>query len=213
MTQATLQRRPVGTQESARHGGSGTPGALIAAKRRIEAMIQDAVWAGLLPEHFLETRLTAVIEAATTTYLSALDGDEQATAKLYVQKAAQAADEAWQQTIERLQGPGVTDPIPQTPRLCLSGMKTATTWTSQRPGRADSVRPSFSRLTDRTLFRRLKNTLFSEGAWQQVTGIEDLCHTQGSHKWLCHLDACAGSVLTPHDFVSRPAATLTNFFF
>ena len=33
-----------------------------------------------------------------------------ATGKLYVQKAAQAADEAWQQTIGGLQGPSVTNP-------------------------------------------------------------------------------------------------------
>ena len=56
-------------------------------------MIQDAVWAG-----------------PTSTYLSALDDDDQATAKLYVQKAAHAADEAWQETSGGLQGPGVTNP-------------------------------------------------------------------------------------------------------
>ena len=32
-------------------------------------------------------------------------------------------------------------------------------------------------------------------------GIEDWCHTHVSHKWPCHLDARAGSVLVPHDFV------------
>ena len=106
-------------------------GALIAAKLRIQAMIQDAVWAGPLPQH-LETRLTTVIEAATSTYLSAHDDDEQATAKLYVQKAAQAADGSKQS--------GVSN----TPALTL-GMITAMTWTSQRPGRADSVRRSSKR--------------------------------------------------------------------
>ena len=50
--------------------------------------------------------LTEVIETATYTCLSAVDSDEQATAKLHVQKAAQAADEAWQQTIAGLQGLG-----------------------------------------------------------------------------------------------------------
>ena len=72
----------------------------MAAKARIQAMIQamiqDTVRAGLLPEHLLETRLTLVIETATSTHFSALDDDEQATAKLYVQKAALAADEALQ---------------------------------------------------------------------------------------------------------------------
>ena len=43
-------------------------------------------------------------------YLSALDDEDQA--KLYVQKAAQAADEAWQQTSGGLQGPNVVYPTP-----------------------------------------------------------------------------------------------------
>ena len=73
-------------------------------------MIRDAVWAGLLPEQILETRLTADIETATSTNLSALDSHKEATAKLYVQKAAQAADEAWQQTVGGMQGPGVANP-------------------------------------------------------------------------------------------------------
>ena len=42
--------------------------------------------------------------------LEALDGDEKATAKLYIQKAAQAADESWQQTVQGHSGPTVTNP-------------------------------------------------------------------------------------------------------
>ena len=57
-------------------------------------MSQDAVAAGLLPKQPLETRLAAVIETATSTYLGGLDDEGTATAKLIVQKAAQAADEA-----------------------------------------------------------------------------------------------------------------------
>ena len=57
------QRRPVRNwvQKSAHLG------ALIAAKPRIHGMIRDAVWAGLLPEQILETRLSEVIETATST--------------------------------------------------------------------------------------------------------------------------------------------------
>ena len=46
------------------------------------------------PAHF--EALIAAKPPATTTYLEAFD---RATAKLYFQKAAQAADEAWQQTV------------------------------------------------------------------------------------------------------------------
>ena len=53
----------------------------------------------------LETHLAAVIETALSTCLNALDDEEKATAKLYVQKAAQAAEEAWQQIVGGLQGP------------------------------------------------------------------------------------------------------------
>ena len=48
------------------------------------------------------------------------------------------------------------------------------------------------------------------GAWQQVTRVEDLCHVQVSHKWLYHLDACAGSVLTPHDYNANVQKKLGN---
>ena len=101
MTQATTSAGQSGTgiKRARDIAAPAHVGALIAAKPRIQGMIRDAVWAGLLPEQILETRLSEVIQTATTTYLNGLDSDEQATAKLYVQKAAQAADEAWQQTI------------------------------------------------------------------------------------------------------------------
>ena len=73
-------------------------------------MIRDAVLAGLLPEQILEARFSEVIETATFTYLSTLDDEDKAMAKLCAQKAAQAADEAWQQTVSGLQGPGVANP-------------------------------------------------------------------------------------------------------
>ena len=68
---------------------------------------------------------------------------------------------------------------------------------------APQLQAQLSRLTDRTRLRSLKSTLLSKGAWLQVTRIEDLCHTQVSHKRLYHLDACAGSVLTPHNFITN----------
>ena len=50
------------------------------------------------------TCLDTAIEAAVTAYLDALDGAERASAKLYIQKAGQAADESWQGN-----GPTVTN--------------------------------------------------------------------------------------------------------
>ena len=84
-------------------------GALIAAKPRIQAMIQ-ARYSHSWPSIPLETRLDAVIETATSANFDSLDSEDQAMAKLHVQKAAQAADEAWQQTVDGHNGPVVTNP-------------------------------------------------------------------------------------------------------
>ena len=179
-------------------------------------MIQDAVWAGHLPEQILEARLSEVIETATSTYLSSLDSDEQATAKLYVQKAAQAADEAWQQTIGGLHGPGVTNPTIASLEHPGSASQDADSddmdFSAPRKSRlsAPQLQAQLSRLADRTRLRRLKDTLLSKGAWQQVTRIEDLCHAHVSHKWLYHLDACAGSILTPPDYITNVLKRLGN---
>ena len=95
-------------------------GALTAAKPHILAMTRDGVWAGFLPKPPLGTRLAAVAETTTSTNLGALAGEDQATAKLYVQKAAQAADDDWLQTVQGLQGAGVHHRIPRTSQLRLS---------------------------------------------------------------------------------------------
>ena len=58
-------------------------------------------------------------------------------------------------------------------------------WSATSPGHAAAS--AMARLTDRPRLRRLKSTLLSTGAWQQVTRIEDLCHMQVSHKGLYHL--------------------------
>ena len=70
MTQATLSADPSGIGYK-RARDIAAP----AAKPRIQAMVQDAVTAGLLPKQTLETRLAAVIETATSTYLGALDDE------------------------------------------------------------------------------------------------------------------------------------------
>ena len=75
------------------------------------------------------------------------------------------------------------------------------------PTRAPTRRSRLSapqlQASDSTRLRRLKQTVHTKGLWQQVTRIEDLCHTHVSHKWLIHLEACACSVLTPHDYITN----------
>ena len=115
-------------------------------------------------------------------------------------KATQASDEAWQQTVEGHNGSVVTNPT-------VSELEHSSS-ASQDDGDGDmdfssaprksrlsapQLQAQLSQLSDRTRLRRLKNTLFSKGAWQRATRIQDLCHTHVTHKWLYHLDACAGS--------------------
>ena len=88
--------------------------------------------------------MAAVIETALSTYLDALDDEDKATAKLYVQKAAQAADEARQ--LEDCRGLASQTRQSQPSNIPTPlGMKTVRTWTSQRPVKADSVRCSSKR--------------------------------------------------------------------
>ena len=88
------QASPGGYERARDIAGPAHFGTLMAATPRILAMIQDAVTAGLLPKQPSETHL----------------GEDQATAKFYIQKAAWAADEAWQQTAELHNRPVVTNP-------------------------------------------------------------------------------------------------------
>ena len=198
MVQATLSacQSGVGYIRARDSAAPAHLGALIAAKLRIQAMIQDAVSAGLLLQPPLEARLDAVIATATSTYLEALDDEDRATAKLYVQKAAQAADDAWQQTIGGHHGPSVTNPTMSDLEHSSSASQDEDSddmdFSAPRKSRlsAPQLQAQFSWLTDWTRLGRLKNTLLSKGAWQQVTRIEDLCHTHVSHKWLYHFAAC-----------------------
>ena len=70
----------------------------------------------LLPEKILEARLTEVIERATSTNLSTHVSGEQATAKLYVQKAAQAEGRSLAANNWRHWCQGVPKTWPSSPR-------------------------------------------------------------------------------------------------
>ena len=74
---------------------------------------------------------------------------------------------------------------------------------------APQLQAQLSLLSDRTRLQRLKHTLHTNGAWQ-VTRIEELCHAHVSHESLHHLDACAGSDLTPYDYITNVQKRLGN---
>ena len=125
MTQATLSagQSGIGYKRARDIAAPAHLGALTAAKPRIQEMIQDAITAGLLPKQPPETRPAAVIETAST-YLGALDDEDKAMAKLYVQKAVQAAEISvaannWRSTGTQRHKPESRSL--RTLQLCLSG--------------------------------------------------------------------------------------------
>ena len=73
-------------------------------------MILDGVTAGLLPKQPHRNTLGRSHRHSPLHLPGALDDKDKATAKLYVQKAVQAAEAAWQQTIGGLQKPHSISP-------------------------------------------------------------------------------------------------------
>ena len=133
-TQATLSagRSGFGYKRARDIAALAHLGALIATKPRI----QDGVTAGL-PKQPLDSRLAAVIETPLSTYLDALDDEDKprqsCTSRRRPRQQDEAADEAWQQTVD------CRDPASQTRQYQPSNIptpplrtRTATTWTSQR---------------------------------------------------------------------------------
>ena len=147
MTQATLSagqdpqtESGIGFKRARNVAAPANLGALIAAKPRVQGMIRDALWAGLPPKHPWGLALPRSSKQPPPP----ISAPSMTKIKLYVQKAAQAADEAWQQTMGGLQGPGVANPtIASLENPC--SRRTAMTRTSQRPGRAVSVGHSSKR--------------------------------------------------------------------
>ena len=164
-------------------------------------MIQDAATAERLSKHPLVARLDAIIEAATAVYLEALDGAEKPICKRQPRQPTHPGSKQLKGTMVQ------SSPIQQCQkmnrtalphRMMMMTPNTPVLHTEKGSSAHHSLQAQLSRLSDRTRLRRVKNTLHTKGAWQQVSRVEDLCHTHVSH-----LDACAGSVLTPHDYITN----------
>ena len=133
----------------------------MAAKPRIQGMIRDAVWAGLLPGQILEAGLSEVIEAATFAHPSELDSDEQATAKLYSQKLPRRQTKPGSKPSRdcRDRVPQTRPPHPWNAPAPPPKRRTPMTWTSQRrAGRAVSVGRSSKRSFHGSLIRLVSGT-------------------------------------------------------
>ena len=149
--------------------------ALIAAKPRMLDMIRDATAGGLLPEQPLPARLSTLIEFVDTAFLDAFDDSERPTARVYLQKAAQAADESWQQPVQGYNSPTVTNTtVPEFEQASQDDDDhSEPTFAPPRKSclSAPQLQAQLSLLSDRTQLRK-KHTLHTTGAWQQITRIE-----------------------------------------
>ena len=150
-------------------------------------MIQDAVTARLLPKQPLVTRLDAVIEAAAVC-LDAPDGVEKVTARLHTRgQPTLRTSPGSKQIKDKMAPPSRTQQCQKSSRVAPlhSTMMAArnSPFAPPRKSRLSAPQPQaqLSRLSDRTRLRRPKKTLFSKGAWQQVTRIGGLCRTHVSH--------------------------------
>ena len=179
----------------------------MAAQLWIRALIHDTSAAVLLhAKPFLE-RLDALIATATATFAETLDESERATAILHLQNAAAVADQASEQVAGGHRSPSAAAPVfVDVEPGWLSAEKDdgeEVTYVVSRKARlcGPQLQHQLSRLHDGTHLRQPKTALQNKGAWHEVARIEDLCDPHVSHKWICHLDSCAGSVLAPleHD--------------
>ena len=112
----------------------------------------------------------------------------------HIQKAGQAADEAWHQTVERHNGPSGSASQDDDEDNIFGPSEEPTQCT------VSSKRSFHGCLRGRTRLRRLKNTVRGNKRREYKTCAT---HTHVPHKWLYHSNACAGSVLTPSDCVTN----------
>ena len=185
-------------------------GSLVAVGPRVRTMIQTCVVAGLLPAASLERRLSAVVDAAETAYLASLDEVERVKAEDFLRRAKAAAEVAWGRIVH-----GTVGSEPAAPRIARDIGEGADDEVTEERGRARRINAlqlqrELSILVDRTKVRRLIDTLRSQGAWSQVDRLAELRHKDVSHKWLRHLDAKSGSVLSAIDFVPNVQKRLGN---
>ena len=140
-------------------------------------MIQDAVWASRLPEHPLETRLAAVIETATSTIsaplMKKIKPRQSCTLRRRLRQQTKLASIQYQASLTRPSTPS------NTPALPLR-LETAMTWTSQRPGRAVSVRRSSK--------RRFSGSLIGldVGAWRTHSSPKGLAASDKNRRLVPH---------------------------
>ena len=86
---------------------------MLPTLRTLELSLQPRhrFWTSVeVPEHPPPARPSAATESAPAAFLDALDDSGKPTARPYLQKAAEAAEQLWQQTVQGYNGPTVTNP-------------------------------------------------------------------------------------------------------
>ena len=189
--------------------------ALVMARPFVRHMAAEATRAGLLREGSVEARLDRKIQAVADGYLRTLDEADRAQATNFIEKAREAAERNWQQVAvgarEAVAAPALDVTFDDGDADQASGSPTRSNEdeneddgsraASRRPLTAQHLQRELAKLGDRTRLRSLEATLRRQCDWGQLEELRDLRHKHTSHKWIHHLDARRGSVLSQADYI------------
>ena len=140
-------------------------GALKAAKPHIQAMIHDAVMAGLLPKHPLETRFA--VEPPPPATKPSMTKTELRPSSTFKKRPRWQMRRGSKQLTDTMGSRSKPDSVPSS----ASQDEDSDDMDFSAPRRsrlsAPQLQAQLSRLFDRTRQKRLKNTLHSKGTWHE----------------------------------------------
>ena len=188
--------------------------ALLQAGPRVRGMAAATVHAGLLRGGLLESRLDLCTQRVEAAYLRDLDEVERVKAEAFISKVKDAAEEQWRQIVNGQGSAGLRAPHADASYASDDDHHVNPLGSTQDGGSSDvegtgrrltvaHVQKELARLRDCTRLRALEVVLRRQGNWPQLERLKELRHPEVSHKWLWHLDASDGAVLTQADYVAN----------
>ena len=204
----------IGWRRASDTAGPACLGARVMARPLVAWMADDAEKAGLLRSDIAKMIYESQTEAMTKEYLQTLDENEKVRAEAFIAAAETASRDRW----EKMKI-GSSGRAPSAPRaeICYRGEDDPTDGNPElahlhdggegdlegqgRDISAPHLQKELSKLGDCTRLRRLEEKLRAQCNWAQLARLRDLRHPEVSHRWLWHLDASRGSVLSQADYV------------
>ena len=181
--------------------------ALLLAEPKVASFAHAATHAGLLPAGVVEGQVAMMITEAKEQYLAQLDEAERAKAIDFIQKVVDSSRAHWQNEMSGRERP--TDaPIADALYEGEDAVTALPTDIGSSPEESNHrsltpqhVQHQLYRLLDCTRLRALERALTAQCNWPQLARLKELRHRDVCHKWLWHLDATNGSVLSEADYV------------